>query len=67
MTEHILSKDCPCGPTVDYVPPAPTTRQMRTWLRLNADKVGFLVGRRGFLSADAVKAYREAHGLPVEG
>lgn len=41
----------------------PTTRQMRTWLIANRPDLG--VGRRGFLSADAIKAYREAHGLPT--
>jgi hypothetical protein len=61
VTEHILSKDCPCGPTVEYVPPTPTAAQMRAYLRANRPDLE--VGRRGFLSTDAVAAYREAHGL----
>ncbi len=44
----------------------PTVRQMRTWLRSNEQTTGIAVGARGFLSADAVKAYRQAHGLPTE-
>lgn len=64
MTEHILSADCPCGPTVEYVPGWHTQRQMRAWARANRPDLG--VGTRGFLSADAVKAYREAHGLPAD-
>jgi hypothetical protein len=42
----------------------PTTAQMRAYLRANRPDLN--VGVRGFLSAAAVKAYREAHGLPVE-
>ncbi len=42
----------------------PTVREMRSYLRQNRPDLG--VGARGFLSADAVKAYREAHGLPTE-
>lgn len=41
--------------------PEPTQRQMRTWLRQN----GHPVGSRGFLPADLVQKYREAHGLPT--
>ncbi len=41
----------------------PTVREMRAYLRQNKPELG--VGARGFLSADAVRAYREAHGLPV--
>ncbi|MBP2323325.1 hypothetical protein JOF56_003710 [Kibdelosporangium banguiense] len=42
----------------------PTTAQMRAYLRANRPDLD--VGIRGFLSKDAIKAYREAHGLPVE-
>lgn len=38
---------------------APTTAQMRTWLRQNRPDV--TVGRRGSLSAAAVEVYRQAH------
>ncbi len=42
----------------------PTQRQMRTYLRTHKPELG--VGTRGFLSKDAIKTYREAHGLPTE-
>ena len=42
----------------------PTTREMRAYLRANKPELG--VGARGFLSKDAVNAYRQAHGLPVQ-
>ncbi|WP_394620970.1 hypothetical protein JNUCC0626_18305 [Lentzea sp. JNUCC 0626] len=42
----------------------PTTAQMRAWLRINRPNLG--VGKRGFLSADAVREYRQAHGLSVQ-
>jgi len=44
---------------------APTTRQMRTWLRANEQDTGIKVGARGFLSKDAENAYRTAHSLPT--
>lgn len=45
--------------TTTTTAPEPTVAQMRAYLRANRPDLG--VGARGFLSAEAVAAYNEAH------